>query len=109
MSILEAVKNALKRIWEYIKKIFVKVIQFFRNIVDWFRSPERLWHIKDNKNILPVVIKENLASGNYNVINCLYNQEDEEIEDYQAEIVEGEKYDNDTLRNFGNKSMIVLQ
>ncbi|MCL6591955.1 MAG: hypothetical protein K6U80_18650 [Firmicutes bacterium] len=109
MSILEAIKNALKKIWEYIKKIFVKIIQFVENIANWFRSPERLRHIRDNKNNLPVVIKEILASGNYNVINCLYNQEKEEIDDYQAEVVEGEKCDNDTLRYFGNKTMIVLQ
>ena len=107
---LELIMEALKAVWNWIKKIFLKILNFFNNIVNWFMDPERLKKIQENKDIIAVAIKQNLENGNYNVVNCLFDTNRGEIVDYETDavIIEAEQLDSETLRAFGNKDMIVL-
>jgi len=107
----EIIFEALKAVWDFIKKIFVKILNFFKNIISWFRDPDRLKKLQEDSNVIAVSIKEKLDNGNYAVINCLFDQENNELVDYteDAEIIESEQLDKDSIRNFGDKDMIVLR
>lgn len=105
----EIIKNALKAMWNSIKKIFEKVLNFFRNIAGFFKDPQRLKKIQQNKNLIAVAVKENLANGNYNVINCLFDKETESINKEDSIIIEAQDLDEQTKNKFENKDMIVLQ
>ena len=110
MSLVGSIKEALMAVWEYIKKIFIKIIKFFENIVNWFKQPERLKKLQEDENCIAVAIKENLKNGNYNVINCLYDPNTNKLVDYEKDalIITGESLDSDTLSKFGQKEMIVI-
>lgn len=106
----ELIWEALKKIWEYIEKIVVKVLNFFNHIVDWFRDPERLRKLQSNKDIIAVSIREKLESGDYNVVNCLFNKKTNQIEEINdAVCITAEELDAETQKHFGDKDMIVLQ
>jgi len=106
----ELIWEALKKIWEYIEKIVVKVLNFFKHIVDWFQDPERLRKLKSNKDIIAVSIREKLESGDYNVVNCLFNKKTNQIEEISdAVCITAEELDAETQKQFGDKDMIVLQ
>ena len=111
MAIIDAIKKLLRDVWEFIKKIFVKVINFFKNIVNWFQEPDRLKKIQSDKKVIAVAIKENLEKGNYNVVNCLYNQETEELVDVKEDVlsITAEQLDSQTSSYFGKKEMIIVQ
>jgi hypothetical protein len=110
MSLVDSIKQALKAVWNWIKKIFVKVLSFTQNIKNWFKQPDKLKKIQDDKNVIAITIKENLANGNYNLVNCLFNEEDETLVDYQESTlsIEAENLDMQTISIFGNKEMIKL-
>lgn len=103
--------DMLRAVWSFIKKIWVRICRFFRNIVSWFKDPSRWWKVKHNRDNLPVVIKTNLANGNYQVCNCLFNQTTEELVDPEAdaEVIEAEDLDPELEENFGGKDMLVLR
>ena len=111
LSFLGTIWELIQAAWAWIKKIFLRVISFFRNIVQFFKERGRLQKIQQNKKILATSIKQNLEDGNVNVINCLFDTErgdlvDEEID---AQIMRAEDMDAETRKNFGNKDMIVLK
>lgn len=114
---LSIVKNLLRRAWNFLKKVFVVVLSFLKNIMEFFLS--RINKILQKRpNVVPISmkIKEDLEAGNYNtvsmsgtyVVNTFYDSEKEEILEDQSEIVSYEKLDEATKNNFGNKDMIVL-
>ena len=111
MAIIDAIKNALRKVWEFIKKIFLKIINFFKNIANWFQEPDRLKKIESDKKVIAVTIKENLENGNFNVVNCLYNKETEELVDVKEDVlsITAEQLDSQTSSNFGDKEMIILR
>ena len=51
----------LRAIWDFIKKIVVKIINFFNNIMKFFKNPQRLNKLKQNKNILAISIKDEIT------------------------------------------------
>jgi len=102
----EWIKNLLAKAWDWIKKIFVKIINFFANIKSWFTQASRLKKLKEDKNKVAVVIKETLDNGDYNVVNCLFDEETNTLDD--AEVVQSEDIDQKTRDSFGNRDMIVL-
>lgn len=108
---LEEIKKLLRKVWNWIKKIFPKVINFLSNIVGFFRSPERLEKLKEDKNNLAISIKEKLDNGNYNVINCIFNTKTHELVDYEKTTIsmEAQELDSETIKAFGDKEMIVLR
>lgn len=109
-DIIDGIVDRARAIWDYIKKIAIKVLKFFNNIVSFFKDRNRLEKLKDNKDLLAVAIKENLENGNCNVVNCLFDKETNEIVDYEenAQGITAESLDSETKRHFGNKDMIVL-
>jgi len=108
---LEKIKELLNAIWQLIKKVFLKLINFIANIVSFFKDPSRLQKLQEEKDRIAVSIKENLANGNYQVINCLFDQATDQLvtPETDAEVISAEELDSETVENFGNKDMIVLK
>ena len=102
----EDIKKLLAEAWEYIKKIWLKVVNFLKNIKGWFTEKNRLKKIQEDENKVASVVKEKLENGDYVVINCLFDKETNTLDD--AEIMQTEDLDEDTKNKFGNKDMIIL-
>lgn len=100
----------LRKAWEFIKKIFLKIVNFVTNIVSFFKDPQRLKKLQEDKNRIAISIKENLDNGKFNVINCLYDKTTEEIIDMETDAlgINAESLDEETKQHFGDKDMIVL-
>lgn len=98
----------LRAIWNKIKKFFVKVLNFVNNIINFFRNPQRLNKLKEDRDLIAISIKENLENGQYNLVNCLYNKVIDDIVETDTIGIEAEKLDKETKQRFGNKDMIVL-
>ena len=100
----------LKAIWNKIKKFFVKVLNFVNNIINFFRNPERLNKLKEDRDLIAVSIKDKLENGQFRVVNCLYDKVLEDIVEVETDAIgiEAEKLDKETKQRFGNKDMIVL-
>ena len=100
----------LKAIWNKIKKFFVKVLNFAKNIVSFFKNPKIFNKLVYNDNLMAVSIKEKINDGNFRIVNCLYDEITEDITDIEMDTVgiEAEKLDKETKQQFGNKDMIVL-
>lgn len=103
--------NLLRSIWNYIKKIFVHIINFAQNIVSFFKNRNRLRKLEENRDLIAVSIKENLGNNNYRVVNCLYDEVEEEVVDMEEDAIgiESNGIDSKTKQSFGNKDMIVLK
>lgn len=101
----------LHKIWNSIKKFFVKLLNFVKNIANFFKNPSRLSKLKQDSNIIATSIKENLSNGDYNVVNCLYDKETEQVVEMEenAEGINAEAIDLRTQQSFGDKTMIILQ
>lgn len=101
----------LHSIWDRIKKFFVSLLNFAKNIVSFFKNPQRLQKLKENSDIIAISIKENLESGNYNVVNCLFDKDTNKVVDYEenAQGIVANDIDKETEQNFAGKSMIILQ
>lgn len=111
---LDNIKAFFTRAWEVLKRfgkwLFTKILNFARNIRDFFLDRNRRELLRKRKELLAVSIKEKLDNGNYGVVDCLYDTNTEEIFDMEeAQAVESEQLDNETIRHFGDKEMIVLQ
>ncbi|TXJ37679.1 hypothetical protein [Brachyspira aalborgi] len=100
----------LRKAWEFIKKIFLKIVNFVTNIVSFFKDPQRLKKLQEDKNRIAISIKENLDNGKFNVVNCLYDKTTEEIVDMETDAlgINAESLDEETKQHFGDKDMIVL-
>lgn len=111
MNLITLIRDALQSVWAYVKKIFIRILNFLRNIVNWFRQPERLEKVRHNENVVAVAIKNNLDNGNYNIINCLFDKSEGEIIDYEEDVlsIEAESLDDETRQQFGYKEMLILQ
>lgn len=92
------------------KKIFLKIVNFVTNIVSFFKDPQRLKKLQEDKNRIAISIKENLDNGKFNVVNCLYDKTTEEIVDMETDAlgINAESLDEETKQHFGDKDMIVL-
>lgn len=100
----------LEKIWNVIKKIFVAIINFAKNIVNYFKNPSRLKKLQEDSNRIAVAIKENLDNGDYKVVNCLFDKAENQIVDVKdAQGISADNIDEETKNAFGDKSMIVLQ
>ena len=107
----EIIKSLLMEVWELIKKIVVAIISFVSNIVSFFKEPSRLRKLQENQNRIAVAIKEKLDKGDYQVINCLFDKQENKLVDPEedAEVITAEQLDAETKRAFGRKSMLLLQ
>lgn len=115
MGLFDAIAEFFRAIWSFIKRMVVGIINFFQNIASWFKTPRKLQMLKQNRKLLAVSIKRNLEDNNYNVINCLYDTEKEDIvgeydvSNQDAAGLEASGLDSETKKHFGNKDMIILK
>ncbi|MWV61530.1 hypothetical protein DCO58_09070 [Helicobacter saguini] len=114
-GLFDSAKSWLEKIWVWCKKIFLSVVNFTKNIVDFFKNPQRLKQLENDKNVIAVSIKEKLGNGDFKVVNCLFNKNKGEIvgEETQSNEnalgIETQSLDSETQKHFGDKDMIVLQ
>ena len=111
MSLIAEIKQALEAVWNLIKRIFLKILNFLKNIAGYFRQPERIKKIQENPGTLAITIKEKINDRNFVIVNCLFIEDTGEILDYDndALIIETESLDAQTISSFGSKDMIVLK
>ena len=102
-----AIWEALKSAWNYLKKLWVKLLNWINNIVSWFRRPERIKKIEKNSNLVAATLKERLANGDYEVCNCLYDMETEEIK--EGEIIKTEELEQKAKNMFKNKNLVIIE
>lgn len=102
--------DLLESIWGAIKRFFVKILNFAKNILDFFKDPRRLRKLKEDKNIIAVSIKQNLENGNYRTVNCFFDKKENEIVDMDDNAlgIESEEIDAQTEKTFGNRDMVIL-
>lgn len=105
-SAIEWIKNGVDRLGAAVKRLIRKIVNFFKNIVSWFKDEKRLKKIKEDKNTVAVVIKEKLDSGDYETIQCLFDKEEDEVLD--AQVITCESIDQKTEDSFKDKDMILL-
>lgn len=115
-----SILNFLKQIWARLKKILVAIVNFIRNIADWFRT-KFLKVKKKHPNAKPISLKieKDLESGNYNtmdlglekeyaVVNTFYDENTKEIIVEETEVIQSDRLDAETIKAFGDKDMLVL-
>ena len=102
---LKLIKKALKAVWNSIKKLVLKIISFFKNIVNWFKDPKRVKKVQEDKDVIAVAIKEKLDNGDYNVVNCFFYYDEGELVDFKTDAlsVTAGELDNETKKHFDNK------
>ena len=119
MGLFETLKAFLLEVWDSLKKIWTRIVNFFNHIVNWFRVKYREV-IYRHPNTLPIVMKieEGLNTGNYNtvdiglkrgVVKTFYDRSTGEILVDHTEVVEYEDLDTETKNRFGNKDMLILE
>lgn len=107
----DAIVELLKEVWSFIKKIVLRLVSFVKNIVRFFQDPSRIEKLQADKNKIAVSIKENLDSGEYRVVNCLYDKSTNELvaPEEDAVVMNAEDIDAEASRMFGDKDMIVVK
>ena len=107
----ELIKSLLAEVWDWIKKTVLAIISFVDNIVSFFRDRNRLRKLQQNQNRIAVAIKEKLKNGDYQVVNCLYDQQETKLVDPEedAQVFTSEELDAETKRAFGDKNMLVAK
>lgn len=94
---------------EYIKDLKeCEVIEFLglEDIIKYFKDPKRLKILKDNRNIIACVIKQD--NNNYvTVILAIYDKLDSNVIELKCYSVQ--KLDENLIRHFGDKDMIILK
>lgn len=103
--------DLLRKAWEFIKKIILKIVDFAKNIVSFFNDPQRLKKLQEDKNIIAISIKENLDNGQFNIVNCLYDKATGKMVDMEtdAQGIEAESLDEETKQRFGDKDMLIIE
>ena len=103
--------DLLRKAWEFIKKIILKIVDFAKNIVSFFNDPQRLKKLQEDKNIIAISIKENLDNGQFNIVNCLYDKATGKMVDMETDALgmNAESLDEETKQKFGNKDMLILK
>lgn len=102
------------------KKMAIKIVKSaaksvnvikFSDIASFFKTPERWAVLKSNKHILPIVIKEKEADGTIFVMGCLFDEEKDDVVDFEKNFIvyKSDSIDFELTEYFGNKDMIILQ
>lgn len=102
-------KNAAKSFWNAVKRLVLSIVNFFKNIVEYFKrlilDPKKhkpfiadMAHLKDMIDKAPV--------KQCGIFQGVYNEETNEIENYQ--IIEADQLDATTKETLGNDPLVVL-
>jgi len=109
----------LYNIWDKLKKIFVAIFDFSKNIAMWFKNKYNKI-IRKYPNVKPISlkIKKMLKDGDYNtididlrkdvIVNTFFDEETNEILEEHTEVIEFGEIDKQTLEKFGDKEMILM-
>lgn len=112
MDLVDFIFDGIDSLIEYVIKFFVRVLNFARNILQFFRDPHRLAKLKRNKNAIALTVRQKLDSGDYKVVSCLFDKKTNEVvanEYGDIQEIESESLDMQTRKNFENTDMIVLR
>jgi len=111
---LDIFKDIFSAIWDLLcglGRIIYSIILSFKNIVMFFKDPSRLALLNENKNLLAISLKEKQSNGEYNVINCLFDEKREKIisAECNSQGINTKYFDEETLQSFADKDMIILK
>lgn len=101
----------LEKTWKKIRKIIVQILSFTNHILKFFKNPDRLKKLQEDRNKLAISIKEKLDNGEYRVVNCLFDRLEEDIIDFEDEAIgiAAEELDQQTENLFGDREMVIIQ
>lgn len=106
---LESILEFLKAAWNFVRKYFVKLFDFFSQIRQFFENPRRKGRLED-LNIIATMIRENLDNGNVRVVDCLYDKARKTVVDVQdMQVVTAEELDEKTKEAFGRNNLLILE
>lgn len=110
-DLADRIIRAVKALGDLIKWIWLRIVKFFENIRDFFNKRERLAKLRKNRKLIALSIKQNLANGNYRVVNCLYDEEKDDLSEPEedTQVITTEELDKETEKQFGNYDMIILK
>lgn len=108
VAIITLVLTILPALIELGKCLRILIAKFVDHIKKYFLDRKEL--LRKNKNYLAVSIKDKIAEGKFNVVNCLYDEETEEIVNAaDGQAWEAKELDRETLRHFGDQDMLILR
>ncbi|MRJ08100.1 hypothetical protein EDL99_04250 [Ornithobacterium rhinotracheale] len=117
-----SIRDLILAVWEKLKKIFIKVLNFFKHIGEWFKS--NLAKYKGQKSIKAISyrIENNLKTGNYEtwnlselenyegaIVNTFYDEEKGEIIEENTEVIAYKDLDQAFIDRFKDKSMLIIE
>lgn len=120
MGLFETLKSFFLGIWDQLKKIAIKIINFFRDLISWFKV-RYLNVIENHPNAEAIVLKieDRLNTKDYvtldvglkkgAAVKTFYDRDTREIILDQTEVVEYEDLDAETKSRFGSQDMLVLK
>lgn len=80
------------------------------HVIKYFKSPDKLSELRENKNFIAVALKENQTDGSVKVACCMFDKSISEVVDIEkAYCWYAKNLDKDLQDAFGDKPMIVLQ
>ena len=121
----EAIKEAIKKVWNYLKKITVEILNFFNNIVSWFKVPKRWQKLLKDKDKIAIAykandaIKEKIAKGDYKTVDVglydhavvvgLYDQKTGELLEEDTVVIQANELDEETAKHFRDEDLLILK
>ncbi|MBV7440058.1 hypothetical protein KRX57_01355 [Weeksellaceae bacterium TAE3-ERU29] len=114
---------SLLAVWDKLKKVFVAIFSFFKNLANWFRGiHDKVMQKKPNAKGISLLVKNYIATGNHKtldlglssnskgvVINTYYDEDTQEILEEYTEVNEYESLDSETQEKFGDKEMLIIE
>lgn len=80
------------------------------NVIKFFKQPDILAKLRENKNFIAVVMKQNEMDGSIKVICCVFDKVKSDVVDVEhAKCFHARMLDADLLEAFGDKPMVILQ
>lgn len=112
---INSIVEFFKRIWgglvKFCKIVFIVILKFTENVISFFKSPMRWAKLKANKKLLPIVLKQKLKNGDYNIIEGIFDEEKDDMVDIEKETqgIECERLDSELKGYFGDKDLVILR
>ena len=104
------IRELLGAFWDLLQKFVVAVCNFVKNVRAYFMDVARRALLDDEeRRVLAVSIKEKLDTGDYQLVHCLFDQDENTVVDAQdMEVVTASELDSETQRQFGDDDMLIL-
>lgn len=112
-ALVDFIFECIEGLGRFIKRIFLRIVNFVKNIVSFFKDPWRLRKLQENKDLIAVSIKKHLENGDYKVVSCLFDKKKDEVvaerEGEDIQYIEGEILDAELSGAFSDKDMTILE